>query len=255
MFRIALALLIIIQAAGQTAQAAQQDDVRDALAHAEALYYGARFSESIALLTRVDDTLKTQPGRLQEKINTKLRLALAHIGLNQTVQAKALLVELFALNLDYVLDAAQFSPKVIAVANEARAEQIKVQCQSAQEDARKYLNVGNTNAFLDLDRSLRSKCPGLAAIEPEAAEAFYRTGVAAYRKGEFSGALVSFQAAVTLAPEHELAFQYIDLTQSKLQLTQDRLLLQWQKDFGGRQLAAAASDYKQIKTSNDKSSA
>src|SRR5262249_45817262 len=167
--RIVLALLIAIQAVAQTAP---QDDVKDALAHAEALYYGARFSESIALLTRVDDTLKTQPGRLQEKINTKLRLALAHIGLNETAQAKALLVELYALNLDYVLDAAQFSPKVIAVANEARAEQIKVQCQSAQEDARKYLNVGNTSAFLDLDRSLRSKCPGLAAIEPEAAESF-----------------------------------------------------------------------------------
>jgi hypothetical protein len=255
MFRIAFVLLTMIHPVVQAAQAAPQDEVKDALAHAEALYYGARFSESIALLARVDDSLKTQPGRLQEKINTKLRLALAHIGLNETAQAKALLIELYALNLDYVLDPAQFSPKVIALANEAKNDQVKVQCQTAQDDARKYLNAGNTNALLDLDRSLRSKCPGLAAIEPEAAETFYRIGVAAYRKNDFSNALTSFQAAVTLSPEHELAFQYIDLTQSKLQLTQDRLLMQWQRDFEGRQLKAAASDYKEIKASNDTRSA
>src|SRR6185369_11848642 len=54
------------------------------------------------------------------------------------------------------------------------------------------------------------------------------------------------EATLALSPEHELALQYMDLIQSKQQLSQDRLLLQWQKNFDSRQLAAAAADYKQI---------
>src|SRR5437016_4320801 len=104
MFRIALALLAALQAIAQAAQPAQpspQDEIKDALAHAEALYYGARFSDSIALLTRIEDTLKAQPGRVPEKVNTKLRLALAEIGLNDTAKAKALFVDLYALDSNY----------------------------------------------------------------------------------------------------------------------------------------------------------
>jgi hypothetical protein len=83
-------------------------------------------------------------------------------------------------------------------------------------------------------------------MQPEAADSFYRTGVAAYRRGEFSGAQSNFEATLALSPEHELALQYMDLIQSKQQLSQDRLLLQWQKNFDTHQLAAAAADYRQI---------
>ena len=123
MLRIALALFTTIHSIGQVPP---QDEISDAMAHAEALYYGARFSESIALLTRVDETLQTQPARLQERINTKLRLALAYIGMNDTVKAKSFLIQLYALNSDYVLDPEQFSPKVISLAAEAKAEHDRV---------------------------------------------------------------------------------------------------------------------------------
>ena len=74
MFQIVFALLITTQAIAQpAATAAPQDEIKDALAHAEALYFGARFGESITLLNRVDDALKTQPGHVDEKISTKLR--------------------------------------------------------------------------------------------------------------------------------------------------------------------------------------
>src|ERR1051325_11246909 len=112
MFPTALALLAALQAIAQPVQAPQQDEIKDALAHAEALYYGARFSDSIALLTRIDDMLKAQPGRVPEKVSAKLRLALAEIGLNDTAKAKALFLDLYALDSNYVLDADQFSPKV-----------------------------------------------------------------------------------------------------------------------------------------------
>jgi len=228
------------------ALSAQQDDVKDALTHAEALYYAARFTESVDLLSRVDESLHKQPGRLQEKIDTKLKLALATIGLNDAAKAKLIFMELYALDSNFNLDPDQFSPKVVAVAAEAKADQTKLQCQNAQTDAHKYLEAGDTKALLALIRSSQSKCVALAAIGPEAAETFYRSGLAAYRRGEFANALTQFEAAVTLSPEHELAFQYIDLTQSKLQLSEDRLLLKWQKDFEAHQLTAAAADYRQL---------
>ena len=42
------------------------------------------------------------------------------------------------------------------------------------------------------------------------------------------------------------SLQYIDLIQSKQQVNQDRLLLQWQREFDARQLPAAGADYRQI---------
>jgi tetratricopeptide (TPR) repeat protein len=251
MYRIAFALLITIQPFVPTpAPAARQDEIKDALAHAEALYYGARFNESITLLARVDDALKTQSGRVPEKINTKLRLALAYIGLNDTAKAKTLLMEVYSLDPDYVLDPGQFSPKVMTVAGDAKAEQTKNQCYTAQTDARTFFENGKSKEFLTLMRSLKSRCTALTALEPEAADSFYRAGVAAYRRNEIPAALSSFEATLALSPEHELALQYVDLIQSKQQLSQDRLLLQWQRDFDARQWTAASADYKQIVSAN-----
>jgi tetratricopeptide (TPR) repeat protein len=241
MLPIAFALLTIIQSGAQP-----QDEIKDALAHADALYYAARFNESIALLERIDDVLKAEPGRIQEKIDTKLKLALAHIGLNDTNAAKSSLMALYALDPDYALDGRQFSPKVIAIASDAKMEQTKVQCFEAQTDARKSLDSGQAMQFLDLLRLLGSKCTVLAAMAPEAAETFYRAGVASYKRGEFSTALPSFETALMLSPEHELARQYAELAQGKLELGQDRLLVQWQRDFDTHQFPAAAAEYRQI---------
>jgi tetratricopeptide (TPR) repeat protein len=247
MLQIAFGLLAAFQSVTQTVPA---DEIKDALSHAEALYYGARFNESIALLSRVDDALQSQPGRLQEKTDTKLRLALAYIGLNDTAKAKSFLMGLYALNADYELDAKQFPPKVMNVAADAKAEQTKARCFTAQTDARTYLDGGQTKKFVDLLRSMGSKCTVLAAMGPEAAETFYKSGLAAYKRNEFPNALSSFEAALALSPEHELAREYVDLTQNKLQLGQDRLVVQWQRDFNGRQFAAAAADYREIVSAN-----
>jgi len=243
MLQIAFVLLTAFQSINQPAPV---DEIKDALAYAEALYYGARFSESIAVLSRVDGTLSAQQGRIKEKMDTKLRLALAYIGTNDTAKAKAYLVEMYGLDSNYVLDPEQFSPKVLSVAAEAKIEQTKVQCKSIESDARTYLDAGKTTALSTLFQASRSKCPALAALQPEAAEVFYRAGVAAYRRGEFSNALSNFDTAVALSPEHELALQYIDLTQIKLQLSEDRLLLQWQRDFDGGHFTDAAKEYREL---------
>src|ERR1044071_85289 len=150
MLQIVLVVLTLSQSA---APAASPNEIRDALAHAEALYDAAQFKEAIALLKRIDGVLSTQPQLVKDRVETKLELGLASIGLNDTAKAKSYFTELYALNPDYALDGQYFSPKVTAVAAEARAdakaEQLKAWCFETQTKARTYLDSGQTKAFLD----------------------------------------------------------------------------------------------------------
>ena len=245
MFQIAFVLLTVFQT---SAAPISPNEVKDALAHAEALYYSAHFADSVALLTRIDQTLTQQSGPLKDRAETKLRLGLGYIGLNDTAQAKSSFMGLFALDPDYKLEVAQFPPKVLSIVEDAKADQMKERCYAAQTEARSDIDNGKTAAFQDLLKSMGSKCPVLAAIAPQAAETFYRNGMASYKAGDFNKALSSFETALTLSPEHDLAREYADLTRSKLQVGQDRLLLQWQHDYGAKDYKAAAVDYRAIKS-------
>jgi tetratricopeptide (TPR) repeat protein len=247
MFRIA-ALFTTLLFPGQQAS---PDDITNALAHAEALYYSAHFGESIKLLARVDEMLKEQPGRMREKVNTKLQMALAYIGLNETAEAQSRLAELYALDSDYALDSNQFPPKVVALVADAKKAQVKVRCQEAEQLARTHLNAKNNRALLDLIDSMKTKCPAMGSIEQEAVEAIQKTGLAAFRRGDFSAAMLDFEAVAKLSPENELSSQYIGLIRDKLQLELDRMVLEWRRNFEGRQLTAAASNYQQIRSLND----
>jgi tetratricopeptide (TPR) repeat protein len=191
MLHIAFAVLMAMQ---NTAQAPSPEDIRNALTLAEGLYYGAQFNESIELLKRVDQALQLQPGMAREKASAKLQLALDQIGLNDPTKAKAFLAELYTMDSSYQLDSAQFPPKVLALAAEAKAT---------------------------------------------AADSFYRTGMAAYKSGDLKDALSSFQSVKTLAPGNELASQYIDLINNKLQLAQDRFVLESQLQAARSQAAEA----------------
>lgn len=250
MFQYVAAFVIAIQLG---AQPSPPNEVTDTLARAQALYFEAKFKDSADLLLRLDEALRPRPDRLPDKINVKLQLALAYIGLNDGGKAKSFLRELYALDADYSLDAQQFSPKVISLAGEAKAEQSEIRCQTVRDDARKKLDAGNGKAVLELIGSNKSKCSGLTTFEPELAELLYKTGFEAYKRGELSNALENFQATLRLSPKHELATQYTDLTQSKLQVNADRLFIQWQKNFDTREYVQAAADFRHLVSFNDES--
>src|SRR5881396_2847387 len=130
MLRHVCALLLVFSVSA-VAQPIPPDEIDDALSHAEALYYEAKFNESIQLLLRVDGLLQATPGRLQEKTNVKLQLALAYIGMNDNNEAKSYLRQAFTLNPEYRLDPQQFSPKVMTLAEEVKAEVRDNRCQTA----------------------------------------------------------------------------------------------------------------------------
>src|SRR5262245_65750859 len=95
------ALLVAFQVGTQPVP---QNEVADAVSYAQALYYEARFRESADVLLRVDELLANRPDRVQEKVNVKLQLALAYIGINDAGKARTFLRDLYTMEPDYVLD-------------------------------------------------------------------------------------------------------------------------------------------------------
>jgi tetratricopeptide (TPR) repeat protein len=253
MLRYLLVCFVLLSGAS-VASAAPADEVADALSRAEALYYEAKFKDAIDVLRRVDDLLRPQTGRVPEKISVKLQLALANVGLNDILQAKAALRDVYALDADYHMDEQQVPPKVLVLAEEAKAEQSQVRCQAAREEARNYFQKWDAVALVNLIQTMKPKCAGLEAIEPDAAELLYKTGVDSYKAGQFPDALNKFRMAVKLSPKHELALQYLDLTQSKVAVNADRQLLDFRKMLEARQFQEAAALYVGLRKSADSGS-
>ena len=242
-----LALLITMQ----PPQVAAPDQVKDTLARAEALYFEAKFNESIQLLLQVNEALKGQPARVKERVAAKFQLALANMGLNNPAAAKSFLMEIYALDPDFTVDSQQFSPKVVTLANDAKTEAGAVRCKTAMEEARKDLAGGDSSALLNVLQTMKPKCPDLASIEPEGAELLYKKGLNDYKQGFLQGAVQSFRAAVRMSPKHEMAAQYLELTETRLQVAGDRVMLDWQRNFQTRQFKQAAAVYRQIASFND----
>jgi hypothetical protein len=241
-----LALLILFSMRGY-AWSAEADDLSGMLARAEALYYQADFTKSIELLLRADELIQRQSGgQMSDKIDVKLQLALGFIGLNDAVQAKDYLRQLFELDPDHRVDPQIFSPKVIQLAEDARIEQNARRCESVKNEAQRQLGAGNADAVVSLARSNQEKCSGLAPLSSKAADLLFKQGLEAYKKTQMETALQKFRAALSADPKHELATEYFDLTQTKLEAAADRALLAWRKDFSERQFALAARDYLEL---------
>jgi hypothetical protein len=94
--------------------------------------------------------------------------------------------------------------------------------------------------------SNQEKCSGLAPLSSKAADLLFKQGLEAYKKTQMETALQRFRAALSADPKHELATEYLDLTQTKLEAAADRALLAWRKDFSERQFALAARDYQEL---------
>jgi len=222
------------------------EDPSEMLARAEALYYEADFAKSVELLLTADKLLQQQTGPLNERIAVKLQLALGLVGLNDSDRAKVYLMELYQLDPEYQIDPQTFAPKVLRLAETAKAEESERHCRSLVNDAQKQLGTGSSEPLALLIGSNQAKCPGLAALGPKVADMAFKEGLEIYKKGQLTEALQKFRAARVLDPGHELAGQYAELTERKLEVTADLALVAWHKDFKNGEFDLAARDYREL---------
>src|SRR5262245_43032248 len=204
MSKIALALLMIVPVCSY-GWPGPPDETREMLARAEKLYEGADFEKSIDLLLRVDEMLQKQPGSTDEKALTKMQLALSFIGMNNNDRAKTYFLDLFEIDPDYQLDTENLAPKVIALADEARAERMATRCQSRLDEAQNLLRSGNSDAVVKLIASNSGRCPAITSLATKAADLIYKEGLESFRKSQLTDALKKFRSALNLDPMNELA--------------------------------------------------
>jgi tetratricopeptide (TPR) repeat protein len=231
-------------------QAPTPQSVSAVLAQAQMLYYEAKFKESIDLLTPVDSTLRSQPSRLKEKIDVKLQLALSHIGLSETQEARTRFAEICTLDPEYSLDPTKFAPKVVSLFEDIKAQQEKTQCETLCKEAEKLLDAENTEGLLALIQRAGTKCSCVAATALDAATHFYQLGVDAYKKEDSTAALGFFRQALKFQPDNNLARSYIDLTHNQLRLVAERLFLEWRGQVDARQFRPATATYRQLLAAN-----
>jgi tetratricopeptide (TPR) repeat protein len=249
MFRniVILALLPIV-GTGLPQGGSSQDDFESTLTRAQALYYEARFKDSVELLLPVDAVLREQPDHVSQRVQVKLQLALGYIGQNQIAQAKSVFKEVCVLDAAYSLDSSQFAPKVLALFNDAKAEQKKDRCEAFCEEIDKYSRSGDVQGLFRLARETPEGCTCEAAAG--AAELLYTQGVEAYKREDFGQAIEELRAALKFRPQHELAVQYFELTESKAKLTVEQKSLDWRKHFDAQEFPKAATVYRQLESVN-----
>ena len=231
-------------------QAVKQGDLAAALVRAETLYYDAQFQETIDLLRPIDASLASESVSLDEKTRVKVLLALAYIGLNDTAKAKSLFKEASGLDPNLSLSSEKFSPNVVDLFDEAKAEQREDGCRSICQAVNKSLDAHDLTAVLEYVKADSDACACLKAAAMDAAELAYTEGVNSFKENDFSDALVKFRTALELNPKHELATQYLEFTRAKLLLIADATFLEWQKNIDARNFALAVVNYRQLQGSN-----
>jgi tetratricopeptide (TPR) repeat protein len=250
MFRLIVGFTFVIGAYALSQSSIPQQDIDSAVARAEALYFEARFRESIEVILPLDAALRQEPQRIRDRIRVKLQIALAHVGLNETEEAKARFLEMCVLDSGYSLDPGQFASKVMTLFEEAKAESVESRCTTVCQEVDRILDVGTAEAFLKLLEPQEASCPCARAAVLDAAELLHQKGVEAYKEDNFTDALHNLRAALKLNPAHELAAQYVELTQNKLRLAADRLVLEWRLHFEAREFPLAAAKYRDLSAAN-----
>jgi len=244
-------VVFAIAAAVSTAsvqRAFSQDDVERTLTRAQTLYYEARFKDSVELLLPVDAMFRQRTDRVSFSISVKLQLALGYIGQNKLAEAKSVLQEVSLLDPEYVLDAAQFSPKVLALFDDAKAEQKKTSCENFCREVDRLSRRGDSQALIRLAKEAGPGCA--CGATTDAAELLYKEGVDAYKQNDFAQAIEKLHAALRFRPQHELAIQYSELAEGRIKLTVDRLLLDWRRYFETQDFSKASGAYRQIVVAN-----
>jgi tetratricopeptide (TPR) repeat protein len=201
-----------------TASAQVKQDVSADLARAQTFYNSSQFQESLILLTELEKRIGTGPEQTNDLLKTKLYMGLAYMGLNQNDQAKSKFVEVCKLDGQYTLNRDMYPAKVISLYNEA-----KTACATPPP------------------RDLA------AQGESSIAQSTFLRGKELYEKGQFQDALKYFNVVLALDDKHELAKEYADLAQQRLEIQTQRGYTEWRLAFDAKQYDKAAAAYDRIR--------
>ncbi len=195
-----------------------KQDVSAELSRAQAFYSSSQFQESLILLTELEKRIGSGAEQADDLLKTKLYIGLAYLGLNQEDQARSKFVEVCKLDGKYALNPQVYSARIIAVFNEAKAA-----CAPAPARAS-------------------------ASAETSIAQSTFLRGKELYEKGQFEDALKYFNVVLALDDKHDLAREYANLAQQRMEIATQRGYTEWRTSFDAHQYDKAAAAYARIRT-------
>ena len=247
--RLKLFLFIAVSLKVLVAPAGAQEDITADLARAEALYYGAEFEPAITLLHDLERRIGNDPQRAADRLRIRLYLGLAHLGLNQTENARSRFVEVCQLDRKYTLSAADYSPKVITLFDEAKEMCAQSYCADVCSQIGAAVAEGKISVAQEQIEAA-GQCPCAAASTGLIANARYKRAMELYGQGLFPEAVKELNSVLALDSTHELAREYLKLSQQRMELTTQQAFADWRMNFDARQYDKAAAAYQKVRSSN-----
>jgi tetratricopeptide (TPR) repeat protein len=235
--KVALVLLPSLCFQISTGSARGQETISAGLARAESLYYGAQFQSALGVLLDLETRLQNDPRSAEERLKVKLYLALTHLALNETAQAKSNFVGVCRIDRNYTLDRAEFPPKVTSLFEEARADCAENTCSEI---------CSREPSVADFESGRHGcSCPAPAATVREQ----FEQGQELYRNGKFAEASTQFAAVLALDNSNELAAEYLKLSKQQQELNISLAFSEWRENFDKRQYDKAADAYQRLRHS------
>jgi tetratricopeptide (TPR) repeat protein len=243
----------LVVALGPSEFRPRQEDIDAQLNRSEELYYEAKFKESVDLLTALDKSIQSRPDDLPQKVRLKLQLALDYFALDDVKSARSHFAEMCALDRKCSIDVEKYPPKVVSLFNEVKAAHTDKRCHMICDSISSYVATGKIESAAEqlstaTDEDRRCGC--VVELLRTAAEQSFRDGTEAFTKDDFAAATKYFHDALRLNPDYALAVQYLSLIQAKLRLAADQKLVEWRKNFEGRDFSQAAARYRELITLN-----
>jgi tetratricopeptide (TPR) repeat protein len=245
--RLILILAVLVSFSGEAATVPVFQGIPAELSRAQSLYFSAEFEASVALLRDLEKRIGNGAQRSNDLLQVKLFLGLALLGVNQAEEAKAKFVEVTSLNPEYTIDPGTFSPKVVDLFNEAKAISVEARCTQFCGRIDTLIADGNFSTAYDQIKLAGAGCSCANAKVGAVTEATFERGKQLYNDGRFDDAAKEFSAVLAMDEKHELARDYSQLIQERLQLTIRQGYADWRMSFDQRQFDKASAAYEKLR--------
>jgi hypothetical protein len=210
-------------------------DIAAEIDQAEDFYYGARFSEALALLSTLNVRLEREGGSPSDRAKVKLLIGLCHLALDNAPQAHSGFLEFCVLDPGHVLDETRFPPKVISFFKEMGTE--------CSECVRVCSQPASVDTFPDSPVSeLRSRTSCRCA-SPAAGQDVLSRGRELLAQKKYLEALKEFQSLLETSPANDTFRQAVDAAQKQIDDAVRAAISEWRTMFSSRQFERAATTY------------
>jgi hypothetical protein len=195
-------------------------------------------------LISLDRRIEAVPDYLPQRVRLKLQLGIAYFALSDVANAKASFIAMCELDPECSIDANKYPPKVIALFEEAKAEQDGNRCRILCDSVKSRLAAGEVTAIAEQLGPESCRC-ALDAVR-EFAERLFQAGIQAYLADDFAASVKNLSDALKLRPDHALTAEYLMMTQAKLRAAVEQRRGDWRKSFQAGSISSAFAMYNEL---------